>query len=360
MTAFRLLRTESDYEEAQKRINDLIDSKENTPEYEELMYWGTLVEEYESRVFPDENDEVFDGDGISYLKEVMQLRGLTQGDLAVCFGNKPRVSETLARKRPLTIKIIRNLVNTFGMSAEKLIQETDIPGNDEFLFGYAPDFPFEEMFKAGWFKDDFDGTLNAALKNREFILTKFISNTNIPAVVNGMNHFYKDANPENGKKWEAELLAWRIRILNLCEKEKIEKWDKFRLSEDTFRFMTNLSVFEEGRNLAKVFLNKIGIHLIFLPVIGDIPVNGCCFYANDGCPVIALTDKVENLESFWFILCHEIAHLMLHIDSVSRDFTFLDNFLDNFQVKRDEKTESEADEFAKKLLEGRGLWNKSE
>jgi len=61
-------------------------------------------------------------DPIEEIKNVMRRRGLTNNDLKPCVGSSGNVSDVLMRRRPLSLRMIRNLHNFLGIPAEILIQ----------------------------------------------------------------------------------------------------------------------------------------------------------------------------------------------------------------------------------------------
>jgi HTH-type transcriptional regulator/antitoxin HigA len=64
-------------------------------------------------------------DPIDYLKEVMAQRGLRNCDLKGYIGSSGNVCSVLKRRKPLTLRMIRNLHKYLGISAEILIQDYD-------------------------------------------------------------------------------------------------------------------------------------------------------------------------------------------------------------------------------------------
>lgn len=116
MEAIKPIRTEGDYREALQKIDTYIDSQPNTPEFDFLEILSILVDDYENKHHPIEPL-----DPIEAIKVEMEEKGLKQKDLVPYFGSKEMVSQVLSRKRPLTLKIIRNLHQHFGISAEALL-----------------------------------------------------------------------------------------------------------------------------------------------------------------------------------------------------------------------------------------------
>lgn len=84
-----------------------------------------LMEKFISTVHAyelEKNREKSLPDPIDEIKKVMRRRGLTNNDLKPCIGSSGNVSDVLTRRRPLSLKMIRNLHDFLGIPAEILIQ----------------------------------------------------------------------------------------------------------------------------------------------------------------------------------------------------------------------------------------------
>lgn len=110
------IRSEKDLGDALRRIDEIIDASEGSAEYDELEILSTLVEAYEEKTHP-----VYPPDPVEAIKFRMDQLGLRPVDVAELFGGKSRVSEVLSRKRPLTLKMIRNLHSDLKIPAESLL-----------------------------------------------------------------------------------------------------------------------------------------------------------------------------------------------------------------------------------------------
>ena len=110
--------SEQDYREALQAINEIFDASSGTPDGDRLEVLVTLVEAYEARNYP-----IPLPDPIAAIEYHMQRLGMTRKDLEPLIGSRARGSEVLNRKRPLTIRMIRNLSAGLGISAQALIQE---------------------------------------------------------------------------------------------------------------------------------------------------------------------------------------------------------------------------------------------
>lgn len=56
---------------------------------------------------------------------------------------------------------------------------------------------------------------------------------------------------------------------------------------------------------------NVGIKLIYVPCLKDVPVTGVTRWIND-VPVIQLSDKYKRYDEFWRLFFHEVGHILLH------------------------------------------------
>ena len=113
----RPIKTPTDYQATLKEIELLMVAEADTPEGDRLDVLVTLVEAYEREHYPIDFP-----DPVEAIKFRMEQQGLTVEDLVPVIGRKNRVYEILARKRPLTLRMIEGLHETFSIPAESLIK----------------------------------------------------------------------------------------------------------------------------------------------------------------------------------------------------------------------------------------------
>jgi HTH-type transcriptional regulator/antitoxin HigA len=75
-----------------------------------------LAIEYEKKNMPFEKL-----DPIEAIRQRIEMLNLSQKDVSGYFGGENRASEVLNRKRPLTLKMVKNLYHGLGISAEVLL-----------------------------------------------------------------------------------------------------------------------------------------------------------------------------------------------------------------------------------------------
>jgi HTH-type transcriptional regulator/antitoxin HigA len=110
------VKNESSYRAALAAIEGLMMAKRDTPEGDRLDVLVTLVQAYEAKHHP-----IDPPDPIEAIKFRMDQSGMGVKDLVPFIGPLNRVYEVLARKRPLTLHMIRRLNKGLGIPAGVLI-----------------------------------------------------------------------------------------------------------------------------------------------------------------------------------------------------------------------------------------------
>ena len=116
----RVIKTRAEYQAALARIEKLMDAAPNTPRGDELELLSLLVHDYEEKKFPIDKP-----DPVVAIRFRMEQHGLAPKDLVPFLGSRSRVSEVLAGKRSLSLKMIRALVAGLGIPAESLLGEPE-------------------------------------------------------------------------------------------------------------------------------------------------------------------------------------------------------------------------------------------
>ena len=115
----RPIKTEADYRATLNEIEGLMSAEADSPQGDRLDVLVTLVEAYERQHYP-----IGFPDPVEAIKFRMEQQGLSVEDLVPVIGRKNRVYEVLARKRPLTLRMIEGLHETFSIPAESLLKHS--------------------------------------------------------------------------------------------------------------------------------------------------------------------------------------------------------------------------------------------
>jgi len=113
----RPIRTKADYRAALKEVERLWDADPGTPDGDVVDVLTTLIEAYEAEHFP-----ISPPDPIAAIAFMMEQKGMSRRDLEPALGSRGRVSEVLARKRPLTLPMVRALSRLLDIPTDILAQ----------------------------------------------------------------------------------------------------------------------------------------------------------------------------------------------------------------------------------------------
>ena len=118
MVSVTPIRTKADHEAALKRIEELMDAPEGSPEDDELDVLADLVHCYEDKHYPMGWPSPIDA-----IEFEMDQRGLCERDLVPWLGDEATVVAVLAGERALTLPMMRALHERLGIPADVLLRE---------------------------------------------------------------------------------------------------------------------------------------------------------------------------------------------------------------------------------------------
>lgn len=303
----KLIKNEAEHREALAELDRLIggDPAPGTEAGDRLELLAHLVEVYEKHRYllplPDP---------VEAIRFRMEQAGLQRRDLVPYIGSASRVSEVLGGRRPLTLKMIRALHEGLGIPAESLLGETG-RGLPSPVAGLDWErFPLREMIDRGWVRAAGLST-RAARDRAEELVRGFIGaldpRTLSPAC---RRQHVRRGSTEN----ELALMAWGARVIQLAAAAPVTSpWRADALDADFVTALARLSARADGPRQASAALGGIGIRLVVERHLPGTHLDGAALLLPDGAPVVALTLRHDRLDNFWFTLCHELAHIALHL-----------------------------------------------
>lgn len=245
-----------------------------------------------------------------FLREELEAREWSQQELADILSRPPRlISELIAGKRAVTPETAKGLAEAFGTSAEYWMGlesqyqlsrvKTESCGVARKAFLYSK-FPVREMLKRGWIQ---------ASDNLDVLEQRFCEFFNIPSLSENpnLNHF--------AKKTDAALdvtplqLAWLFRARLMASRQVITTYKKEKLLAAVEKLKALLLSPEEVRHVPRI-LAEAGVRLVFVEAISGSKIDGACFWLSEDKPVIGMTLRFDRIDNFWFVLRHEIEHVL--------------------------------------------------
>ena len=343
MKQIRVIKTQRDYDDAVARLSALMDEeiKVGSNKEGELELLALVIESYErSKIDPVSPDAI---EAILFRMDQMNLG---KKDLIPYFGSLPKVSEVLARKRPLSLSMIRKVHKGLGIPAEILLLDAD----DDIDLGQEPQydyrkFPWQEMLERGYLQGVVNTVRHAKERGEELIrdfMRDVLSGAHRPALLRAPLH-------QSGSRVmdEYALLVWRVAVLKKARKQKHALKTQYKpesITAEWLRDLAKLSRFEHGPRLAIEYLADIGIILVIEEHFKKTYLDGAAML-DDGTPVVALTLRHDRIDNFWFALLHELVHVQKHLNP---EHLFIADNLDD--KTRSSKEEDEADAGAQEAL----------
>src|SRR6266446_3595534 len=280
-----------------------------------------------------------------FIREELEARGWTQGDLAKIMGRQDSVVSALINgKRSVSSEIADELAAAFGTSAELWTnlqasydlyergeQKEDVSRRAK-LFAKAP---INDMIRRGWIRASDD--LDALEKEVTEFLTEPISEVS----------FHK-SNPND--EITAAQRAW------LCQARKIARGvQAAKFSQSLFakalqtikRLLVNP---EDVTHVARV-LAEGGVRFLIIESLPHTKIDGACFWLDEFSPVIVLTMRYDRIDNFWYVLTHECGHIENKHGIDGSDILDI-NLVGDERVLFSAKSEREkiADRFAEEFL----------
>ena len=261
---------------------------------------------------PDENDHKTPGQLIDAL---LQEKGWSKRVLAIVIGvDETNLNRMVSDKRPLTPEVALALEDVFGVPAERFLQlqrDLDLakarlvvradPGRATRakLFGALP---IAEMIKRGWL--DADDVKDVA--RVESALAKFFGVATAADIA---------VLPHAAKKSDAlteatpAQVAWLHRAKQIASEMLVAKYSDFngRRAIQQIRSLTLAA--EEVRKVPRL-LAECGIRFVLIEALPSTKMDGACFWLGEGAPVIAMSMRHDRIDNFWFVLRHELEHVL--------------------------------------------------
>jgi len=275
--------------------------------------------------------------------------GLTQSQLAETLGMKMQQIQRYEAEgyASASLKTLLKIADQLQIriNGSLQIRPVDAP---EFLD--LKKYPFKQMFERNWFGNFGIASINEAAKNSPELIRQLFESAGLSTFKYSFNKrsFRKGSNIN-----EYALNAWYARVLIKAKSQTIQRvFNREAISEDWLKGLVTLSQYDNGPVLAGQYLMDAGIRFIIESALEGTLLDGAALLMEDFSPVVAITLRHDRLDNFWFVLLHEIAHIMLHLnEDLDVIFEDLDVALDGI--------EKEADNYALNVMIPNESWRKS-
>ncbi len=292
------------------------------------------------------------------LIEARIVQGLSQKELGERLGMKEQQIQRYEQEKYCTANLLRcaEVADALGidLNAQLEIRQPDLfnfsgseEREDRIIFDTAK-LPMKEIKKRGWLEDI--RFLNSGDRSDHDLASIFIRQASRGTQ---MLALHKQQIRAGSQQDQYALLAWKARVLWKARRLNIIH-HRSALDISVVRKLAELSEHTDGPQRAVALLRERGVAVVFEEHLQKTHLDGASMLLDDAVPVIGMTLRADRLDSFWFVLLHECAHILLHADRGLRD-----GFFDDESAPPMAEIEQEADEYARNALISSEIWQNS-
>ena len=282
------------------------------------------------------------------IEERMLELGLTRRDLEPIIGSRSKVSEVISGERDITMPMARALYKHLSIPAEVLLQERPEPATGGDL-DYKR-FPLREMSNKGWIDDESGETPEEMIEG-----LKERAGDDATTLLTRKN----DLKRANAKINPYALLAWQWQVQAQAAKLKdLPRYEKGCITREAMLKVARMSPVSSGPLDAIEYLQReCGIAVVYVPHLSRTYLDAATLLTSER-PIVGITLRYDRLDSFWYTLEHELAHINKH--SGLKIKVFIDDNTMRLENTDDNKIEFEADTDARNALIPDELWEERE
>jgi HTH-type transcriptional regulator/antitoxin HigA len=260
-----------------------------------------------------------------YIKEEMEERGWLQRDLAFVLGcPEQAITMILAGKRSITPDMAKALGEAFDINPEtfaNLQKAYDMAHAEEPDPGVAlrarlqNNYPVREMIKRAWVRQQADPAMLELQLMRFFEVS---DSEEIPYYA----HAAKKSRYEERAIAPAQV-AWLFRVRQIARSISVPTFSERKLRGALYDLERLMLAPDSTREVPRIMM-ECGIRFIIVEKLPKSEIDGVCFWLEDS-PVIGMSTQHDRIDNFWFVLRHEIEHVL---QQHGRDEEIIDAELD--------------------------------
>jgi len=249
------------------------------------------------------------------IEALLSERGWTRRVLAIVLGvDEAVVTRMVNDKRAIDAPMAIHLSEVFGVPAERFLDlqaALDLavarfklapdPGraNRAALFG---DLPVADMIKRGWLPHasmaDPRSVENALIK---FFKVRAVEEIEVLPHAAKKTNFVSPVTPPQ--------LAWLYRVRQMAIDLPAPNYSEVAL-HSALKKLKSLLVSPDGARKVPRIMMECGVRYVIVESLTSAKIDGVCFWLNDLFPVIGMSLRYDRIDNFWFILRHEIEHVL--------------------------------------------------
>lgn len=245
-----------------------------------------------------------------FIQDEIEARGWSERDLAVKLGRTVSfVERILLGKARITPSSAERFSDVFGVSTNFFLNlqysydaatSQNLRANIKQIARLESPYPVREMMNRGWLRATEPDSLESEMAQFfEVAAVEEIPHMSPSPVANETG--YSDA--------RFSQLAWLYRVRKLAKTMKSPKFSKQRLLEELPKLRELMSETEQVQFVPDI-LEGCGVRLVIVEGLLEAKICGVTCWLSKNTPVIGLTARYDRIDNFWFVLRHEIEHVL--------------------------------------------------
>lgn len=244
-----------------------------------------------------------------FIKDELDARGWLQRDLAYILGvSEQAINPIMSGKRGISPEMALAMSKAFDISPEYFMNlqkayelstaRAADPAIERRAFLQAK-YPIREMVKRGWFAATEDVSLLEAQFMRFF---RTNSLTDVPCLSHNAKKGgdYAETTP---LQW-----AWLFRVRQIASEMVVPAYSEASLRAAIAQMPRLMVDPEEVRHVPRI-LAECGVRFVIVETLPKANIDGVCFWLEKS-PVVGMTCRFDRIDNFWFVLRHELEHLL--------------------------------------------------
>lgn len=249
------------------------------------------------------------------IEALLRERSWTKRALAIVLEkDESTINRMISGKGAVTTELALTLEEVFGVAAEEFLdlqkkydlavarlsaQPDPTRSARAQLYG---DLPVAEMIRRGWIdaKDSRDA------RAVEDGLAKFFGVSSVDQI---------EILPHAARKTMVQSeptpaqLAWLYRVRAITSEMLVPKYSAKTLRTGLDVLRPLMVAAEEARKVPRI-MAECGVRFAIVETLPSAKIDGVCMWLGEGSPVIALSLRHDRIDNFWFVLRHEIEHVL--------------------------------------------------
>jgi HTH-type transcriptional regulator/antitoxin HigA len=121
--------------------------------------------------------------------------------------------------------------------------------------------------------------------------------------------------PHAAKKTQVNIvatptqLAWLYRVRRIASDMIVARYSPQSIRASIPKLQHLLFAAEEVRKIPRI-LAEAGVRFLLVEALPASKIDGVCFWLGETAPVIALSVRFDRIDNFWFVLRHELEHVI--------------------------------------------------